>query len=263
MKLKHFSILLYFKCHFSIVDSYLYEADEDGGETVDQFSENMNDHFLKLGDRIRIRSNTKYLIGLSAQDDAVVVFFNNQLFHSAPLALNRLYNSLLLSKLGDCPGRIHVANWPIPFRPESKVLLAEREASPGSQLAANVPFPMVFIMAWYIMFYIRERESKAKLLQFITGVNVVIFWTISLLFDVTTHIITSVVIKYSVEMFEGKYWPNSLESTPLFKILILFGVSSLAIILVASFLFSNASHGFVCVTFIFVFTGNCVYIRFH
>lgn len=240
-----------------IFEEYRKQLDKDAGDTLDEFNETMNDHFLKLGNAIRIRSNTRYLMGLAANgNDTLIAYFNNQLFHTAPLSLNQVYNSLLVAKAGACSGSISTKNWPLPFSPEARVKMAFRYTGLGNQLSTNVTFAMAFIIAFHVMFYIQERVSKMKMLQFIAGVNAAIFWAISFLFDFTLYLVTSLICYITIAAFGEENWSTAAELSPLFLVLLLFGLSSLAITLVASYAFTHASHGFVTLTSLFIITGN-------
>lgn len=52
-------------------------------------------------------------------------------------------------------------------------------------------FCMAFVSSFYILFYIRERATKAKHLQFVSGADVFIFWGISFLWDIFTFFVTA------------------------------------------------------------------------
>ncbi|XP_055297532.1 phospholipid-transporting ATPase ABCA3-like isoform X2 [Sitodiplosis mosellana] len=223
-------------------------------DVLDEFSENMEDHFLRLGNQIRVRTNTRNLLGLSFENNSFIVWFNGQPIHTSPLSLNLLHNAMLRAAIGE-DHSIQVSNWPIPFRPESKALLTAYGDDIGSQLATNLSFVMAFASALYIMFYIRERASKAKLLQLISGVDTSTFWMTSFLFDYMTHVLSSVITFLAVMAFQESGWSTIGELTPLLVLFIVFGLATLAITFVASFLFSTASYGFVSMVITFIFTG--------
>ncbi|XP_031638213.1 ATP-binding cassette sub-family A member 3-like [Contarinia nasturtii] len=249
-----------------IIDQYHNEismsSTEDSKHNWTEFGEEgIQEKFLHFGDSIKIRTNARYLAGLSFDSNSIVndsifiAWFNGQLFHSAPLSLNLVHNAILKYKFGQNYS-IQVTNWPIPFRPESKVMLTMNGNDLGSQLAMYISFAMAFIIALYIMFHIRERSSKAKLLQFISGVDASTFWVTSFLFDFVVYGLVSMVFYFTIFAMRQKYWSTEEELRPLFPIFGLFGLSSLAITYVVSVLFSNASYGFVSLASIFVFTGT-------
>lgn len=228
-------------------------------DILDEFSEDMQEHFLRLGNQIRVRTNTRNLLGLSFENNSFVAWFNGQPFHTSPLSLNLLQNAILRSEISD-DYSIQVSNWPIPYRPESKTLLTMTGDDIGSQLATNLSFVMAFTSALYVMFYIRERATKTKLLQFISGVDTSTFWVTSFLFDYATHVLSSVITFLAILAFQENGWSTIDDVTPLLVIFTVFGLASLAITLVASFLFSTASYGFVSLAIIFIFTGENITI---
>ncbi|XP_031638221.1 ATP-binding cassette sub-family A member 2-like [Contarinia nasturtii] len=242
-----------------IFESYRMETDEKAGETLDKFSENIEERFLEWVKSVEIRSNKRNLIGLSSDNVVLTAFYNGQIFHAAPLALNRLYNAIMKAKLGECALGISVANWPLPFRNQSKLIQTSKDSNIANQMATNTSFAMAFVMAFYVIFYIRERISKTKILQFVVGVNKAIFWTSSLVFDIFLHLITSVIFCATVAVFREKYWSTTEELTILFIVLTLFGLSTLAIVRVASFIFKHDSLGFVGLAVFFIITGVCPY----
>jgi ATP-binding cassette subfamily A (ABC1) protein 3 len=53
----------------------------------------------------------------------------------------------------------------------------------GFQVAFNLGFSMAFVSAFFLIFYIKERVSKAKHLQIVSGVEIVPFWLSALVWD--------------------------------------------------------------------------------
>jgi len=53
----------------------------------------------------------------------------------------------------------------------------------GFQVAFNLGFSMAFVSAFFIIFYVKERVSKAKHLQIVSGVGVAPFWLSALVWD--------------------------------------------------------------------------------
>lgn len=239
-----------------IFAEYMDLFNEKDGNLFEEFEGDMNEHFLKLGNVIRIRSNTRYLIGVARKGDGLIAYFSNQLYHSASLSLNQVYNSIYKGTHGACAGRISTANWPLPFTAQARVKLVYSYTGLGSQLATNVPFAMAFVIAFHVMFYIQERVSNMKLLQFIGGVHTAIFWVVSFLFDFAAHLVTSLICYITVSAYKEEFWSDIDELSQLFFVLFIFGLAALAVTLLASFAFSHASHGFVTLSAVFILTGN-------
>lgn len=250
------TLFFYIFIVFRVLNEYRNGLDENAGHLLDEFPDDIQDHFLKLGDVVKIRSNTRNLVGLSTdKNNAMIAWFNNKLYHTAPIALNLLHNAIVKVNLGSNHS-ITVSNWPVPYRPESKTLMTMNGDDIGSQMGSKISFAMAFIMALYIMFHIRERSSKAKLLQFISGVKASIFWIASFLFDFATYILISLVFMITVNIFHEKHWSTFQELMELLAVLIIFGLSSLAVTFVLSFVFTHASYGLVTTVILFVFTGK-------
>jgi hypothetical protein len=64
----------------------------------------------------------------------------------------------------------------------------------GFPLGIELGYGMTFVASFFILFYIRERVSKFKHLQFVSGVNAMIFWGISFLSDLITYAVIAAAI---------------------------------------------------------------------
>jgi ATP-binding cassette subfamily A (ABC1) protein 3 len=85
------------------------------------------------------------------------------------------------------------------------------------QIAIMLGFGMAFVASFYILFYIRERVSKAKHLQFVSGVNVVVFWGTSFLCDMATYLLTviAILITFAILQEDGFKTPDELGESAL------------------------------------------------
>lgn len=72
----------------------------------------------------------------------------------------------------------------------------------GFQLAFNIGFGMAFVSSFYVLFYVRERVTKAKHLQFVSGVDVTTFWLTSFICDLLTFIFTSICLLITLVAFQ-------------------------------------------------------------
>lgn len=63
-----------------------------------------------------------------------------------------------------------------------------------------ISLAVAYIGNFYIMFNIKERVCQAKHLQFVSGINVFIFWLVSFIADLLTYLIpaVAVVISFSI-----------------------------------------------------------------
>lgn len=72
----------------------------------------------------------------------------------------------------------------------------------GFSVAFNIDFAMAFVSSFYVLFYVKERVTKSKHLQFVSGVRVSTFWFISLICDFITFIITSIFLLVTLVAFQ-------------------------------------------------------------
>lgn len=222
---------------------------------LDVFDTDIERHYLDLAKTMLVRLNYHYLAGLSVNNTQITAWFNNQPLHTTALSLTLAHNAMIKAILGP-DYSIHVKNFPLPFRTESTASLLMAAQNMGSQLAINISFAMAFVSSFYIMFYIMERVSKAKLLQFVSGVNVSAFWLPSFLFDYATFILNCIVMILTLAAYQEDGWSSFDELMPAFISLIIFGFSMLPITFLSSHLFSVPSTGFVRMTVAYALTGE-------
>lgn len=81
----------------------------------------------------------------------------------------------------------------------------------GFQIAFNIGFSMTFVSSFYILFCVRERVTKAKHLQFVSGVNVFMFWLSSYLFDFIHFAILSIFLVVTLAAFQEDGFSTAIE----------------------------------------------------
>lgn len=117
--------------------------------------------------------------------------------------LKKLLNRFLQFRVLIGPeASITVINAPLPYSLETKLAQLNAGTNVGTQLATNVGFCMCFVSAFYILFLIKERETRSKLLQFVGGVRVWTFWLSQMLWDMTTYAITALIVIITLACFQ-------------------------------------------------------------
>lgn len=154
--------------------------------------------------------NQKYVIGSTIENVKAIAWFNSIFDHSMPLSLNTLNRAILKSMTGD-HNDISVSIKPYFLRHENKTIAETRsEMKLRSQNNLSVGMKVVFFLLLsylpgiFIAFYIKERECKAKLLQYISGINEIIYWLTSLLFDYTVYMTIMSLILIKIWMYQKK-----------------------------------------------------------
>merc|ERR1719183_1043554 len=117
--------------------------------------------------------------------------------HAAPVFLSSVHNALLTSY--DHDASISVTNHPFP----ETLKQAGVTQSTGALLA--VIFVMIafsFLPASYALFVVRERETKAKHQQTVSGVSNFAYWTSTWLWDFTSFMLPMVLTLLMLQLFD-------------------------------------------------------------
>lgn len=137
-----------------------------------------------------------------------VAYFSNQAYHASAISLNTINNAIYRSATGISTTRIVTTNHPLPIRVQDTVANPFSMNIDGFGISMNAVFGMSFLTSSFVLFLIRERASKAKHSQFISGVNFFVFWTSTLAWDLMNYIVPCVgmIIAYAafdIEAYVG------------------------------------------------------------
>ncbi|XP_051002939.1 phospholipid-transporting ATPase ABCA3-like [Acomys russatus] len=187
-------------------------------------------------------------IKVAANRTKLTVLFNNQAYHSPSLALAVLDNTLFMS-LSGADASITVSNKPQPL-PHDKEGLGSAE---GKVVALKIQLGMALLVSGFCLLTVSERTTKAKHLQFLSGVSVLVYWLSALLFDLIVFLISCclllAVFKYcKIDIYVTDY--HILETM---LILTLFGWSAIPLTYLMSFLFSKSTSAYIkLITFYYI-----------
>uniref|UniRef100_A0A7N5K5L2 ATP-binding cassette sub-family A member 3 n=1 Tax=Ailuropoda melanoleuca TaxID=9646 RepID=A0A7N5K5L2_AILME len=181
-------------------------------------------HLCIVAFSIEVKTNKIILTGL----------FNNQAYHSPSLTLAILDNILLMTIAGS-NASITVFNKP---QPHSKVKKRNETLSDGFQVALNIHFGMALLISGFCLLTVTERVTKAKHIQFLSGVYVPVYWLSALLWDFIIFFITCCLLLVSVRYgFLRAHFPSVppgefLFSNSVTQNVTIFGNRSLFMVLV-------------------------------
>ncbi|XP_062542051.1 phospholipid-transporting ATPase ABCA3-like [Armigeres subalbatus] len=201
--------------------------------------------------------NIRYLVGATLNDTAYTGWFNNKGYHTAPLALSLIYNSILSAECPNC--ELTVINKPLPFQLETTLVIINTGINVGFQLAFNSGFAMAFVAALFVLFYIRERTSRAKLLQYVSGTNIALYWGVAFVWDYLMYLVTCLLYIATLAIFQEEGWSSFTELGRVFLLLMLFGVAFLPTTYLSSFIFTVPATGFVIVMLINIASGAILF----
>ncbi|XP_061399279.1 phospholipid-transporting ATPase ABCA3-like [Musca vetustissima] len=223
-------------------------------------NKNFIEYILDLGRRIQVRINSRYLASASIRgNNKIVAWLNNQPLHTAPLTVNLVHNAIIKAAMNDSY-EITVTNAPLPYSTKMVLKQLDTGNSLGIQLSMNLCFCLAFVSAFYILFPIKERESRSKLLQFVGGINVWIFWISQFLWDIMTFTLTALIVVCTIACFQEDGFVGFSDLARYFLVIFIFGLSVLPFTYLISLFCSEPSTGFGRTACINIICGVALFI---
>ncbi|XP_055624100.1 phospholipid-transporting ATPase ABCA3-like isoform X2 [Toxorhynchites rutilus septentrionalis] len=222
-------------------------------------SSSFSDYILsKSFENIKTVDNI-YMVGatLNEMEQSFTAWFNNKAYHTAPLSLNLIYNAMLQTFCSTC--HVQIINKPLPYSSRVRFLRLQAGSNMGFQLAFNTGFAMAFVGAMYIMFYIKERASGAKLLQFVSGVNAITFWTVSFIWDYLVFLMAVLLYILTLAAFQEDGWSSPTELLRVVVVMLCFGCAVIPFTYLCSYFFDVPSTGFIKMLIFNIFTGTVIF----
>ena len=198
-------------------------------------------------------NNTQSNIPITFTADAATVFqsdavnanalYNRQAFHASAESLNMLGNIILQETIGNGGVSIPVANCPLP---KSADRLADEESSDPSisfGLGNMMALGLAIFLAAITLFPVNEKQMLSKHIQFVSGVDVRIYWLGNFASDFLLALIPGIAFliifaAFKIEEFESVYGE-------LFLLNIFFNWNAIPLVYCFTFLFSKSSTAFV------------------
>lgn len=183
------------------------------------------------------------VIGMTIDDRSIspVVWYSNQAFHTLPSAYSAVNNILLQNALNDSSYGIETTNHPLPRNTQEKSDLSLQNWS-NFTLMIFLLFSSCQLAASFITFLIDEKTSKAKHVQFVSGVNTWTYWGATYCWDLLNFIVPAVGIILLFIIFDTTDYDGELGSV--FAVTLLFGISILPFVYFLSFFFTSSMSGY-------------------
>uniref|UniRef100_A0A8C3L206 P-type phospholipid transporter n=1 Tax=Chrysolophus pictus TaxID=9089 RepID=A0A8C3L206_CHRPC len=189
----------------------------------------------------------------------LVVWFNNKGWHAIASFLNVINNAILRANLqqGKNPSAYGITafNHPLNLTKQQLSEVALMTTSVDVLVSICVIFAMSFVPASFVVFLIQERVSKAKHLQFISGVKPVIYWLANFVWDMCNYIVPATLVIIIFICFQQKSYVSSSNLPVLALLLFLYGWSITPLMYPASFVFKIPSTAYVVLTSVNLFIG--------
>ncbi|XP_047672257.1 phospholipid-transporting ATPase ABCA1 isoform X1 [Tachysurus fulvidraco] len=197
------------------------------------------------------------LVDLGTKDN-VKVWFYNQGWHAIVSFLNVATNAILRGNLpaGVQPKLYGISAFNHPLNLTKQQLTATlMSSSTDVVVAICVIFAMSFIPASFVLFLIQERVSKAKHLQFVSGVNPAAYWVANFTWDMCNYVVPCLIVIVIFLCFQQKAYVSPQNLPALVLLLVLYGWAITPMMYPASFVFSVPSTAYVVLTCINLFIG--------
>lgn len=141
--------------------------------------------------------------------------------------------------------------------PGCTIIILSYSSMRGPSIVIAFSVAVAFVCSFYILFYIRERSTKSKLLQFVSGVDICTYWLSSFLFDFIIYLAIVGISMIPLIVFRDEILE---DLTPLIAALLTFGFSIFPMTFLLSFLFSSPSKGLIVMVVFSVILSKLIYI---
>uniref|UniRef100_A0A8D0GAH8 ABC transporter domain-containing protein n=1 Tax=Sphenodon punctatus TaxID=8508 RepID=A0A8D0GAH8_SPHPU len=213
-----------------------------GGEASTAVSKEMS-HFLKYMET----------------EDNIKVWFNNKGWHAMVSFLNVANNAVLRANLkrGLDPEEygITAINHPLNLTKEQLSEVTVLTTSVDAVVDICVIFAMSFIPASFVLYLIQERVTKAKHLQFVSGVSPAVYWLTNFLWDIVNYAVSAGMVVGIFIGFKKKAYTSPSNLPALIALLLLYGWAVIPMMYPASYLFSVPSTAYVALSCMNLFIG--------
>lgn len=206
--------------------------------------ESMSEYILKKANESLSIVNKEYLVGATLKENSIIAWFNGQPYHTTPLTINTVNRALLKNYVGN-EFDITVTNKPYVMPSKGSDNIRDIFEDPKNVVMTLVIFFFLLIY-WPVIFiapYIKERESRAKLLMFISGMNRYVYWITSFMFDYFVFFIICVVLVGSIGVFQRAHFATGKELSIILVIALNYGFEYMPFIYAFSYLFTKHSTG--------------------
>jgi len=192
--------------------------------------------------------------------EAAKAWYNNKGYHALPTYLNVMNNAILrasLSKEKGNPAAYGMTVFNHPFNKTDSNQLSARYMRQGTDLviAIFVIIAMSFVPASFVVFLVTERASKAKHLQFVSGVDPVIYWLSNYVWDVCNYLIPACACITLLRVFNVPAYSSDTNFPAVVCLFLLYGWSITPIMYPGAFYFREASAAYVFMIVVNMFFG--------
>ena len=225
---------------------------------------------IKIGDYdILAKFSTKRLAS---------VWYNHKAFHAMPIYINMMNNAILRANVHNVlknntkdqvslllmPNSygISVVNHPMNH---TNNYLSTEYILQGSDVIISIftIVAMSFVPASFVLFLVYERSTKSLHLQFLIGLNPLLYWLTNFLWDLFNYLLPASCVIIILKLFDVPAYVEGLNFPAVISLFLLYGWSISPLMYPASFLFKESSNAYIVLIVLNLFTGiTCVVSSF-
>lgn len=231
---------------------------------------NLTNYLLQQGQDGIGDYNLKFMVAADFQSSHrkqtalnVTAYFNNQAYHTPAITIGVLTNSIMQYIFNNSNLWIETANHPLPRTMNEKINDEMTKETTGFTLAFNIVFGMSFLASSFVLFLIKERATKAKHLQFTSGVSLSTFWCATFIWDVINYLMTAVCLVLVIWGFNVDAYIVKDHVVHIALLFLLYGFAMLPFMYLWSFLFTIPATGYVWLTMFNILSGEKLIFQFH
>lgn len=221
---------------------------------------NLNDYLFKKGENSPGLYNLEYAVGadFTRHQNTVMAtgYFNNQGYHAPAISLATLANAILQYITNNTQFTLTTVNHPLPRTEEQKIREETQGSTTGFTIAFNFVFGIAFLSSSFVLFLIKERATKAKHIQFVSGVQPFTFWASTFCWDLINYMIPCCILLFVLWAFDIKAYFIDAHAVHILLLLFLHGWAMLPFMYLLSFIFTVPSSGFVWLTMFNILAGK-------
>ncbi|XP_038067464.1 ATP-binding cassette sub-family A member 3-like [Patiria miniata] len=247
--------------------SYLKHLDQKPiyvNNVTDANTTSLVDYLIDIGGKRLVTFNRENLAAAVFSEDqqkiVATAFFNDQPYHTPPASLSAIDNALMKHYLKG-EHMVTTINYPLPRTVHEKANDdLESQTFTGFSIAFNMLFGMSFLASSFVLFLVKEDATKAKHVQFVSGVHSLNFWLSTLLWDLINYTVPCVLIVVAFAAFGVEAYTGDSRFLAIFLLLFLHGWSIIPLMYLLSFLFTVPSTAFVRLTMFNIIFGIAAFM---
>uniref|UniRef100_A0A3Q3FI08 P-type phospholipid transporter n=1 Tax=Labrus bergylta TaxID=56723 RepID=A0A3Q3FI08_9LABR len=189
----------------------------------------------------------------------IKVWYNNKGWHAMVAFMNVANNAILRAFLPHSAKPVEFGitaiNHPLNLTKEQLSEVTVLTTSVDAVVAICVIFAMSFIPASFVLYLIQERVTKAKHLQFVSGVSPLVYWVANFFWDMMNYTLSTAMVVGIFMAFDKKCYTSPSNLPALVTLLLLYGWSVTPMMYPMSYIFNIPSTAYVSLSCINLFIG--------